>query len=83
MTTHQYDPIPPSPAPKVKKMKIISSSTGTARKNSTTAQHGQRSQAWSDSLPTPNTHAEHDREDDREERHLEGLEQAVDQERRM
>ena len=36
-------------------MKIISSSTGTARKNSTTAQHGQRTQAWSESLPTPRT----------------------------
>ena len=29
--------------------------TGTARKNSTTSQHGQRTNEWSESLPTPNT----------------------------
>ena len=36
-------------------MKTISSSTGTARKNSTTAQQGQRTHPWSESLPTPKT----------------------------
>ncbi len=35
-------------------MKTISSSTGTARKNSTTSHDGQRTQACSDILPTPN-----------------------------
>ncbi len=29
--------------------------TGTARKNSTTSQQGQRSQPWSESLPMPKT----------------------------
>ena len=40
--------------PSMYQMKTISSSTGTARKNSTTSQDGQRTQAWSDILPTPN-----------------------------
>ena len=36
-------------------MKIIRSSTGTARKNSTTAQLTHRTLAWSESLPEPST----------------------------
>ena len=36
-------------------MNTMSSSTGMARKNSTTAQAGQRTHAWSDNLPTPST----------------------------
>ena len=45
-------------------MKNISSSTGTARKNSTTAQHGHRSQRVVRELAD----AEHHAEDDREQR---------------
>ena len=52
MTTPQYDE-PSFWMPRAYQMNIISSSTGMARKNSTTAQHGQRTQAWSESLPMP------------------------------
>ena len=53
--------------------------TGTARKNSTTSQHGQRTSRVVGELADAEDQPEDDGAEHRGERHLQGVEQALDQ----
>ena len=81
MTTPQYDE--PSLLDAEAEYQIRSSAAAPGRRGRTRrpAQHGQRTQPWSDSLPTPKTSPKTTAPRIARERHLEGVEQAVDEER--